>query len=111
MATPATDVDLSIDAIAVAIALGLAIVLAPLTVHAWRQLGKDLSTLKDPREISQINKYRRWLLHLLVFVLAFPVAIGLLYVSLYVWSDLESLAQSPPEGHESTFRPTHHNRH
>ena len=106
MANPSIDIDLSIFPMAVAIVLGVALVVAPLALYAWWQLGQGLSTLEDPRELSEVRAHRRWLLRLLVSVLALALAIGLMYVSLYVWSDLKSLAQSPPKGQEYMFQPT-----
>ena len=72
-------VELSIFPMAVAIALGIAMIMAPLLVHVWRQLGKELSTLTDPQEIAATKAVRRRLLTLLLFVLSLPVAIGSLY--------------------------------
>ena len=103
MVKPGVDIDLSIFPMPVAIALGVAIVVAPLALYAWWLLGKDLSNLDNPREVSEIKTYRRWLLRLFVFVLALPVAIGLFYVSLHLWSDLASPTRSQPE---STDQPT-----
>ncbi len=99
-------VELSLFPMAVAISLGVAMIMAPLLVYVWRQLGQELLTLTDPQEIAETKAVRRGLLSLLFFVLALPVAIGSLYACWHTWHDLNSYAQPPPQQREGNFQPT-----